>query len=79
MRTVPPPRVSGLKLAFAGDSSATEQNQLLDSLAELPKSGATVVASGTARNLLVEMAGFYLTIRQSMDTALRRWRATKCR
>jgi phage terminase Nu1 subunit (DNA packaging protein) len=53
----------------------TEQNRLLDALATLLRTGATTAASGTARDRLEEMAGFYLAIRQAMETALKRWRA----
>jgi DNA-binding transcriptional regulator GbsR (MarR family) len=55
------------------DGMLTEQNRLLDHLAELLKDGAD--ASGTVRKRFDEMAAFYLTIREAMDTALRRWRA----
>lgn len=61
------------------DGMLTDQNRLLDSLAELLKSGAGTVASREAQNRLEEMAEFYSTIRQSMDTALRRWRARRPR
>lgn len=61
------------------DGMLTEQNRLLDGLAELLKSSAGAVASGRTRNRLEEMAGFYLTIRQAMETALRRWRASRPR
>jgi DNA-binding transcriptional regulator GbsR (MarR family) len=53
----------------------TEQNRLLDALAALFRTGATGVASETTRDRLEEMAEFYLTIRQAMETALQSWRA----
>jgi DNA-binding transcriptional regulator GbsR (MarR family) len=61
------------------DGMLTEQNRLLDGIAELLKSRATAVASGKVQKRLEEMAGFYLTIHQSMDTALRRWRTCRLR
>lgn len=57
----------------------TEQNRLLDSLADLLKNGAGSVASGATRDRLDEMAEFYLAIRQAMETALGQWRAKKPR
>jgi HTH-type transcriptional regulator, osmoprotectant uptake regulator len=57
----------------------TEQNRLLDALADLLKNGAGTVASGATRDRLEEMAEFYLAIRQAMETALGRWRAKKPR
>jgi DNA-binding transcriptional regulator GbsR (MarR family) len=39
----------------------TEQNRLLDGLAEMLKSGASAIASGRTQNRLEEMAEFYLT------------------
>lgn len=61
------------------DAMLAEQNKLLDGLAELLNSSASAIATGQARNRLEEMAGFYLTIRHSMDTALKRWRASRRR
>jgi hypothetical protein len=61
------------------DGMLTEHNRLLDTLADLLKSGAGAVGSGRVKNRLEEMAALYLTIRQAMDTALRRWRANKTR
>ena len=57
----------------------TEQNRLLDALADLLKNGAGSVASGATRDRLDEMADFYLAIRQAMETALGQWRAKKPR
>ncbi len=57
----------------------TEQNRLLDALANLLKKGAGTVASGATRDRLDEMAEFYLAIRQAMATALGQWRAKKPR
>jgi DNA-binding transcriptional regulator GbsR (MarR family) len=55
----------------------TEQNRLLDALAALFRTGATGAASETTRDRLEEMADFYLTIRQAMETALQSWRAKR--
>jgi len=52
----------------------TEQNRLLESLAELLRNGAGSVASGSARDRLKEMAEFYLVTRQALESALRHWR-----
>ncbi|MEK1890655.1 MAG: hypothetical protein AAAB35_24450 [Phyllobacterium sp.] len=57
----------------------TEQNRLLDALANLLKNGAGTVASGATRHRLDEMAEFYLAIRQAMETALGQWRVKKPR
>jgi DNA-binding transcriptional regulator GbsR (MarR family) len=57
----------------------TEQNRLLDALADLLKHGAGTVASGATRDRLDEMAEFYLAIRQAMETALGQWRVKKPR
>ena len=61
------------------DGMLTEQNRLLDALADLLKNGAGTVASGATRDRLDEMAEFYLTIRHTMETALGQWRAKKPR
>jgi DNA-binding transcriptional regulator GbsR (MarR family) len=52
----------------------TEQNRLLEVLAELLRTGAGSVASGSTRDRLKEMAEFYLVTREAMESALRRWR-----
>jgi DNA-binding transcriptional regulator GbsR (MarR family) len=52
----------------------TQQNRLLDALAELLRRGAGVTASATTRDRLAEMAEFYLVTRQAMESALRNWR-----
>lgn len=57
----------------------TEQNRLLDALADLLKNGTGTVASGATRDRLDEMAEFYLAIRQAMERALGQWRAKKPR
>ncbi|SFT92383.1 hypothetical protein [Mesorhizobium sp. YR577] len=57
----------------------TEQNRLLNALADLLKSGAASVASGPTQDRLGEMAEFYLAIRQAMETALKQWRSQKPR
>jgi len=51
-----------------------EQDRLLQALAELLRSGAGAVASGTTRERLKEMAEFYLVTRRAMETALQCWR-----
>jgi DNA-binding transcriptional regulator GbsR (MarR family) len=52
----------------------TQQNRLLDALAELLRAGAGATASATARDRLEEMAEFYLVTREAMESALRSWR-----
>jgi DNA-binding transcriptional regulator GbsR (MarR family) len=53
----------------------TEQNRLLQALANQLKGGANIAASGTVRNRLKEMVEFYLVTRQTMESALHRWRS----
>lgn len=55
----------------------TEQNRMLESLAELLRTGAGSVASGASSNRLKEMAEFYLVIRRAMESALLRWRSRR--
>ena len=52
----------------------TQQNRLLDAMAELLRRGAGVTAAATTRDRLKEMAEFYLVTRQAMESALRNWR-----
>jgi hypothetical protein len=52
----------------------TEQKRLLEALAELLRTGAGTVASGSTRDRLKEMAEFNLVMRGAMESALRRWR-----
>jgi DNA-binding transcriptional regulator GbsR (MarR family) len=52
----------------------TQQNRLLDALAEQLRAGAGATASATTRDRLEEMAAFYLVIRRAMESALRNWR-----
>lgn len=52
----------------------TQQNRLLEALAELLRAGAGAAASSTTRARLEEMAEFYLVTRQAMELALRNWR-----
>ena len=52
----------------------TEQNRLLQALADQLKAGASIAASGTVRNRLKEMVEFYSVTRQTMESALHRWR-----
>ena len=54
-----------------------EQDRLLQALAELLRSGAGAVASGTTRERLKEMAEFYQLMREAMGSALHRWRARR--
>jgi len=55
----------------------TEQNRLLQALADQLKAGASIAASGTVRNRLKEMVEFYLVTRQTMESALHRWRTRR--
>jgi hypothetical protein len=59
------------------DGMLTEQNRLLEGLAEVLQNGAGAVTSAMTRNRLAEMASFYLTMRTSMDTVLQKWRASR--
>jgi hypothetical protein len=52
----------------------TEQNRLLDAMAQLLRAGAGSIATGSVRNRLKEMAEFNLVTRDAMESALRRWR-----
>ena len=52
----------------------TEQNRLLEAMAQLLRSRAGSVATGSVRNRLKEMAEFNLVTRDAMESALRRWR-----
>jgi hypothetical protein len=53
----------------------SEQNRLLGALAELLRTGARSAASRAVRGRLAEMAEFYLSTRQAMESTLQRWRA----
>lgn len=53
----------------------SEQNRLLDAMAKMFGHGAATASSDAARKRLEEMAEFYLTARQAMETTLERWRA----
>jgi HTH-type transcriptional regulator, osmoprotectant uptake regulator len=55
----------------------TDQNRLLNALADLLRSGAGAASSKTTRDRLEEMARFYLVTRQAMESALQRWRASR--
>ena len=52
----------------------TQQNRLLDALADLLRAGAGATASATTRDRLDKMAEFYGVTRQAMEAALRSWR-----
>jgi predicted transcriptional regulator len=52
----------------------TEQNRLLEALAELLRTGAGSVASGATRERLKEIAEFNLVMRDAMESALHRWK-----
>jgi DNA-binding transcriptional regulator GbsR (MarR family) len=52
----------------------TEQNRLLEALAELLRAGAESIASGSTRDRLKQMAEFKLVMRDALEAALRRWR-----
>ena len=54
-----------------------EQDRLLQALAELLRSGAGALASGTTCERLKEMAEFYQLMREAMESALHRWRARR--
>ena len=55
----------------------TEQNRLLQGLAELLRTGSRLAASRRTRDRLAEMAEFYLAIRDAMEATARRWHARK--
>ena len=55
----------------------SQQNRLLQDLAELLRRGSRVAASQRTRDRLAEMAEFYLAIREAMEATGRRWRARK--
>ena len=55
----------------------TEQNHLLNALADLLRAGAGAVSSKTTRDRLEEMARFYLATREAMELALQRWRTRR--
>lgn len=59
------------------EGMVTDQNRLLDELAELMRTGAETVRAGKARERLEEMAEFYLLTRQALQAALRRWRTQR--
>lgn len=56
------------------EAMLTQQNRLLDALAELLRSGAGIATSARTRERLEGMAEFYLVIRHAMEAALRSWR-----
>jgi hypothetical protein len=55
----------------------SEQNRLLDALAQILGAGAGIAPSMAARQRLKTMAEFYIVMREAMDTALRSWRAKR--
>ena len=55
----------------------SEQNRLLQALAEVLRSGARVAASRRTRDRLTDMAEFYSTMLQAMESTARRWRAKR--
>lgn len=57
----------------------TQQNRLLDALAELLRTGAGAARSATTRDRLAEMAEFYQVTRQAMEAALGNWRKRRKR
>jgi DNA-binding transcriptional regulator GbsR (MarR family) len=57
----------------------TEQNRLLEALAQLLRRGAGTIASGATRDRLEEMAEFYLITREAMEAALQHWRERRRR
>ena len=53
----------------------SEQKKLLQTMADLLKSGANIASPGVARKRLEKMAKFYMEINEAMNTALQRWNA----
>jgi hypothetical protein len=51
------------------------QNRLLEALAELLRTGAEIVGSGTTRKRFEEMASFYEVTRHAIKATLDQWRA----
>jgi hypothetical protein len=56
------------------EAMLTQQNRLLDALADLLRAGAGMATSARTRERLGEMAEFYLVTRHAMEVALRSWR-----
>jgi hypothetical protein len=52
----------------------SEQNRLLEAMAQLRRTGAGSIATASVRNRLKERAEFNLMTRDAMESALRRWR-----
>jgi hypothetical protein len=59
------------------DNMLNAQNRLLQALADGLRAGVRVAGSGRARDRLAEMAEFYLTMREAMETSARQWRAKR--
>jgi DNA-binding transcriptional regulator GbsR (MarR family) len=55
----------------------SEQNRLLEALADVLRGGVRVAASRRTRDRLAEMAEFYVTMQQAMESSARRWRAKR--
>jgi hypothetical protein len=54
-----------------------EQYRLLQALAEVLRAGVRVAASRRTRDRLADMAEFYVTIQQAMESSARRWRTKR--
>jgi DNA-binding transcriptional regulator GbsR (MarR family) len=59
------------------DNMLSAQNRLLQALADVLRTGGRVAGSKRARDRLAEMATFYLTMREAMETSARRWRTKR--
>ena len=51
----------------------SDQKRLLQTMADLLKSGANIASSDAARKRLEKMAKFYMEVHEAMNTALQRW------
>ena len=65
------------EIADTYEEMMAEQNQLLRALEELLLTGTDVAASPAARRRMTEMAAFYATVRQAMESTIRDWRARR--
>jgi DNA-binding transcriptional regulator GbsR (MarR family) len=61
------------------ESMLSEQNRLLEALADVLRAGVHVAASRRTRDRLADMAEFYLTVRQAMEASSRHWRTKRRR
>ena len=65
------------EIADTYEEMMAEQNQLLRALEDLLLAGTDVAASPAARRRMTDMAAFYATIRQAMESTIREWRARR--